>query len=251
MQNHLWAFVQQAVEAFELRGPIYDFGPCGGARPTMPPWRPLFLGQQYVTCGTRLGTEIDRLVDPTRLAICDGAARTVIGIGLLERIFEPQRAVEELTRVLAPGGVMLLAATCDEDVGDDPGAYWHLTPSCLGRLLTPLDATLVGWQGAKGSPHMVFGVGCKAPLASGISESIARFIEGYQLWVATAGRSTPWLKKMMAAAARWFNLRRWSRSGHEFGQVHFAFDLPFDGNWKSDLLSTNGKINTFARLDLG
>ncbi|HUY33018.1 MAG TPA: hypothetical protein VMV69_09570 [Pirellulales bacterium] len=250
MQNHLRAFVERAVEAFELRGPVYDFVACGGVRPAVAPWRPLFLGQHYVNCGTRLGPGIDRLFDPARLAMCDGAARTVIGIGLLERVFEPLRAVEELTRVLAPGGVMLLAAAWGGCL-DEPGDYWRMTPSCLARMLAPLDAALVAWQGAERSPHTVFGIGCKAPIAAGVSGSMKRLIEGYQQWVAAAGRATPWPQKLKAAAARWCTDARWPHAGHDFQQVRFALDLPFDRNWKTDLLPANGNVTTPVRLDLG
>jgi hypothetical protein len=251
VQNHLRAFVELAVEAFELRGPVYDFGPCRGQeRPLVAPWRPLFLGQQYISCGTRPGPGVDRLVEPTRLALPEGTARTVICVDLLQRIFEPQRAAEELARILAPGGVVLLNEPLDRHLDDEPCDYWRLTPSCLKRLLGSLDAVLVGWQGAERFPHTVFGIGFKAPLAANLAPGMNRFIEGYQRWVADAFHTTPWRQRLKAAAARWFADRSRPHTWRDFHQVRFSLEMPFDSNWKTGLLPSHGKFTIPARVDL-
>jgi hypothetical protein len=251
VRNHIRAFVELAVEAFELRGPVYDFGPCrGDARPIIAPWRPLFLGQKYVSCGARWEPGVDRLVDPTRLAIADAAARTVIAVEVLERSFEPRRAAEELTRVVAPGGVMLMAASLNQPLDDDPADYWRLTPSCIKRLLGPLEAALVAWQGAERFPHTVFGIGFKSPSPAGLVPCMNHFIEGYQRWVANAARTVPWPRKLKAAMTHWFVDRPSADTCRDFHQVRFSLDAPFDPDWKSSLFPKHEIVNIPARVDL-
>jgi hypothetical protein len=248
MQDHLRAFVEFAVEAFELRGPVYDFCPCDGDRQAVAPWRPLFLGQKYVRCGVQASPWVDRLVEEFDWNSFEGAAGTVISIDLLQRVFEPRRATEEFIRVLAPGGVLLVASAPDSR--RDPADFWSLTPNCMGRLLAPLSASLVGWQGAERSPHTVFGIGYKAPLSPGLAHSVNRFIESYQSWLDNATRLTPWSLRIKATAARWFAPSRFPHSWRDDHQVRFSLDLPFDEHGKAWLLPAHHNITAPARLDL-
>ncbi|HEV3004161.1 MAG TPA: hypothetical protein VGX78_06845, partial [Pirellulales bacterium] len=186
----------------------------------------------------------------TRLAVADGAARTVLAIEVLQRSFEPQRAAEELARIAAPGGVVLLAASLNRPLDDDPGDYWRLTPSCIKRLLAPLEAALVAWQGAERFPHTVFGLGFKSPLAAGLVPDMNRFIEGYQRWVADAARTVPWSQKLAAAMAYWFVERPLPGTCRDFHQVRFSLDAPFDPDWKSSLLPSHEIVTIPARVDL-
>src|SRR5688572_27300165 len=154
MRDNVRAFVAAAVEAFKLRGPVYEFGSYQvEGQGSLADLRELFPGQHYVGCDMRAGPGVDRIEDLGRLTLRNECARTVICVDTLEHVFEARRGVEELIRILAPGGVILLSAPFDFRIHGYPDDYWRFTPSAIDRLLAPLEASIVGSQGVESGPH--------------------------------------------------------------------------------------------------
>jgi SAM-dependent methyltransferase len=191
---------------------------------------------------------VDRVEDVAHLSLPCDSVPTAICVDTLEHVFEVERAVRELCRVLAPGGVLLVAVPFDFRIHHYPDDYWRLTPSCLARLLQPLDATLVGWQGMESRPHTVLGLGFKAPLAPELAPRLQRLMEAYQAWLLRAAEARPWFEK-----ARWYLLgwlrgkgerRRW----REEYNVRFAVQLPAEHAAGNIRLPPRGQRSVMGRL---
>ena len=228
MRENVRAFVETAVAAFDLAGPVYEFGSyLVPGQEELADLRPLFPGRRYIGCDMRAGPGVDRVEDVARLSLPDGCAETIVCVETLEHVFEARRAVEELIRVLAPGGVLLLAAPFDFRVHDYPSDYWRLTPSCIARLLSPLPASIVGWQGVASHPHTVFGVACKTPVGARFHRGAGRFVEGFQAWLAQQEAQLGWRRwtRKLKGALRGKGERREMR---EYHAASFCIELPSD-----------------------
>ncbi len=181
MRAHVRQFVQVAAEVLDLQGPCYEFGSyqetASGADSDL---RPLLPGRDYVGCDLRPGPGVDRLEDLTQLRLPDQVAQTVLCLDTLEHVWDPVRAVAEMIRVLAPGGVLLVSVPMDFPIHAFPDDYWRMTPSCLARLLRPLDASLVGSVGWEKHPHTVLAAGWKAPLAPELPHRVAQLLAAYR-----------------------------------------------------------------------
>ena len=203
MRDNVRAFVQHAAHAFQLRGPVYEFGSYLVAdqhgRGNM---RGMFPGQRYVGCDLREGAGVDRIEDLGCLTLPDGCAQTVLCLDTLEHVFEARRAVDEMIRVLAPGGVLVAAVPMDFRIHDFPDDYWRITPSCLARLFAPLEATLIGSQGMENYPHTVFALGCKTPVSRRFASAANRLLAGFQAWLDQQAAAVPWPRRVKQKLTR-------------------------------------------------
>ena len=237
MRPNVRAFVEQAAKSWPLRGPIYEFGSyLVEGQNGLGDLRPIFRGERYVGCDMRPGPGVDRIEDLARLKLAGESAHTIICVDTLEHVFEVRRAVEEMLRVLAPGGMILLAAPLDFYVHDYPSDYWRLTPSCMTRLLSGLEGMVIGWQGVENYPHTVFGIGCKGPLDPSFAAGSGPFIEGMQAWLAEAERSIPWQRKLKRWTIGRLRSKGERRRQRDFHQAQFAVHLPHSKNWKPHLI---------------
>ncbi len=227
MRANVRAFVALAAEVLSLRGPVYEFGSYQVAgQEEHADLRPLFPGRVYVGCDVRAGPGVDRIEDLTQLSLPSKSVPTVVCVDTLEHVFEIERAVRELRRVLAPGGTLLLAVPFDFHVHHYPDDYWRLTPSCLARLLDPLDASLVAWQGVESRPHTVLGVGFKQPLAGDLAARVQRLMAAYESWLRRAAEAQPWAEKTRRFLLGWLRSKAERRRWREEYSVTFALRLP-------------------------
>lgn len=227
MRENVRAFVEIAAESFKLRGPVYEFGSFlvegSSADANL---RSVFPGQKFIGCDMRPGPGVDRIEDLSGLKLDDETVPTIICVDTLEHVFNAQQAVSEMLRVLAPGGVMLVAVPMHFRVHDYPADYWRFTPACIDRLLSPLAGTLVVWQGIENYPHTVLGVGCKAPVTAEFARGANQLIERFQQYLAQLEAARPWsekLKDWTVGLTRGKGERRRRRETH---RARFMLDLP-------------------------
>jgi SAM-dependent methyltransferase len=251
MRDNVRAFVRLAAEAFDLGGPVYEFGSyLVDDQADRADLRPLFPGRQYVGCDMRPGPGVDRVEDLGGLKLADATARTVLCVDTLEHVFEARRAADEMIRVLAPGGALLITAPMDFRIHDYPGDYWRLTPSCIQRLLSPLPATIVGWQGVESYPHTVFGIGFKGPVSANVIRQAGQFVDAFQAWLDVTADSIPWPKKLRSWMTHLFVSKGDRRRQREQHRAHFALDLPANRDWNgSPLETTASSKRSGARMD--
>lgn len=226
MRDNVWSFVRLASRALELAGPVYEFGSYqvpGHAGPG--DIRPLFAGRKYIGCDLRPGPGVDRLEDLGSLSLPDECAGAIVCVDTLEHVFEARKAVDEMIRVLAPGGVLLAAAPMNFRIHDHPDDYWRFTPSCLQRLLAPLDATLIGSQGVESFPHTVLAIGCKAPVAADTAARFRRFMAEYDAWLVAEAAKLPWKRKLKRRLAGWLSSLGSRRNDREYFTARYSLRL--------------------------
>ena len=195
--------------------------------------------------------EIDRLEDITRLPFADDAARTVVCVGALEHVFEPRRAMGEMIRILAPGGMLLMCSPMDDPMCLKPDRYWSLTPRAVQRLMSELEGTMIGWQGSDLAPHTVFGLGCKPPLPATFGQGTGPFLELFQKRIDEAAADISWHQRLGRLLTGWTRGAGERRLRREYTKLQFIVDMPSGGDLKHHLLESylpSGQTGT--RLDL-
>ncbi len=196
MRDNVRAFVAAAAESFQPAGPVFEFGSfVVPGQEHIGDLRPLFPGRKYTGCDMREGAGVDRVEDISRLTLADDSVPTIVCVETLEHVFEVRKAVDEMMRVLAPGGIIMVSTPFNFYLLNYPGDYWRLTPSCLQGLVAPLGATAVGWQGVDSFPHTVFAIGCKSPVPTWFGERFGKFTANFTRRLQTLAAAEPWRKR--------------------------------------------------------
>ena len=74
--------------------------------------------------------------DAQEMPFADATYSTILCTEVLEHIPDPQKAVDEMYRVLKPGGTLILTTRFLFPVHDAPGDYWRFTPYGLQALFS-------------------------------------------------------------------------------------------------------------------
>ena len=142
LRGHILHFeveIERAVEKLAASLPpdarVLDAG-AGEGR-----YRRYFAAQRY--CGVDLGvgdagwdySKLDAVADLGRLPFRDGAFDAALNVVTLEHLPEPGRALAEISRTLAPGGTLLVAAPQDWEIHQAPHDYYRYTRHGLEYLL--------------------------------------------------------------------------------------------------------------------
>lgn len=233
MRDNVRAIVRIAAETLALDGPVYEFGSYQvDDQIGLADLRSCFRGRQFIGCDMRPGPGVDRVEDLGHLSLADDAARTIVCVETLEHVFAVQRAVDEMLRVLAPGGVIVVTTPFDFRLHDYPSDYWRLTPACLSRLLAPLAAGLVGWQGLESDPHTVFAVACKAPVPSCFATGASQFMSRLQAWLGAQRADVSWLTRLKQQTLGRLRSKGERRRVASFFEAGYTLRLPNADHWR-------------------
>jgi SAM-dependent methyltransferase len=104
-------------------------------------YRDNFTNQRY--CGLDLGvgdgawdySKLDVLGDLSSLPFRDGAFEATLNVVTLEHVREPAKVIEELSRILIPGGRILIVAPHEWEEHQQPHDYFRYTRYGLRYLL--------------------------------------------------------------------------------------------------------------------
>lgn len=136
---HFEAEIERSVSEFAAGLPkgarVLDAGAGEGS------YREQFKSQRY--CGLDLGvgdgawdySKLDVLGDLSLLPFRDGAFEATLNVVTLEHVREPARVLEELARVLASGGSLLVIAPHEWEEHQQPHDYFRYTRYGLRYLL--------------------------------------------------------------------------------------------------------------------
>jgi SAM-dependent methyltransferase len=119
--------LDQFIERHASSGRTLDIGAQNG------PYAAWFPNR--VAVDIRRGTGVHLLSDAHALALADSTFDVVICTEVLEHLREPQRAVDEMYRVLKPGGTLLLTTRFLFPIHDAPHDYFRFTKYGLQYLL--------------------------------------------------------------------------------------------------------------------
>ena len=123
--------LDQFIEANASRGRTLDIGAQNG------PYAKWFPNR--VAMDIRRGTGVHLLSDAHSLALKDDAFDVVLCTEVLEHLREPQRAIDEMYRVLKPGGTLLLTTRFLFPIHDAPDDYYRFTKYGLQYLLRQFE----------------------------------------------------------------------------------------------------------------
>ena len=139
-----------AYAARHARGLLVDIG-CGNT-----PFEGLFrerveryVGMDYPTTARLVGaSRAEVYATALRLPLADASVETLLLTEVLEHLREPTPVLEELFRVLKPGGVLIASAPMIYNVHGAPHDFFRFTPDGLRYLLE-----LAGFQVAELAPQ--------------------------------------------------------------------------------------------------
>ena len=146
MREAIVNYVKWAIGRFPFEEPVLDT--CAGWEPNY--YQSLFPGKKYIK------QDIQDYDPPCIDVICDiGDMKSIsdesIGLALnlesLEHLPYPQRAIDEIHRVLRPNGLLILTTVMHFKIHRCPKDYWRFTPDGIELLLGQfkiLDCTLEG-----------------------------------------------------------------------------------------------------------
>jgi SAM-dependent methyltransferase len=139
-------YVKWAIEQFPYEEPILDT--CAGWEPNY--YQPLFPGKRYIKQDMQDFDPpcIDMVCDVTDMnPIPDESIGLVLNCESLEHIQHPQKAIDEIHRVLRPNGLLILTTVMHFKIHRTPKDYWRFAPDGIELLLNRfkiLDCALEG-----------------------------------------------------------------------------------------------------------
>lgn len=125
--------------------------------------RGLFPNTDYVGCDIQEGPGVDRIEDVHALTFETGSIGTILCLETLEHVRDPIRAVEEMHRVLQPGGMLAMSSLMFFPIHEHPWDLWRFTPEGFENLLSPFESKLVMAHGWDLMPEGVYAIGIKGP----------------------------------------------------------------------------------------
>ena len=144
MREAVVNYVKWAIEQFSYEEPILDT--CAGWEPNY--YQPLFPGKRYVKQDFQDYDPpcVDVICDVSSMKpIADESFGLILNLEALEHIAYPQKAIDEIHRILRPGGLLILTTVMHFRIHPSPKDYWRFTPDGIELLLRQfkiLDCTL-------------------------------------------------------------------------------------------------------------
>lgn len=173
-------FAQLAASQLTFPEPIFEFGALQvPGQEGFADLRPLFRGKEYVGCDMREGPGVDRILNLHHIDLPNESVGSVISLDTLEHVEYPHRAMEEIHRVIKPGGLAVISSVMRFPIHDFPYDYWRFTPEAFRSILKPFENSFVGIAGEELFPHTVVGIGFKG--ASRLPEG---WLAAFDLWQA-------------------------------------------------------------------
>ncbi len=258
MQEPILTFIDSAVEAFGIQGPIYHIGPhdpmpCAprpaDCEPTdCEPTSPLLGIPGWTTTPPRDTTS------KTRLPLADQATSAVLCTGTWVYQQQSEHMAGEIRRVLAPGGLLLLCTLTEEGTDRELPADWHPTPHSLHQLLVNMAATLVVWHNAESRPRTLYGVGINAPATASSLSGIDRFSQCFEARLKAEpprrGWKPGWRPGWKRRLGRLLTPRKWAGVRRDDLQVHSVVHFSAGSSLSASPHDCSPSQQTGGRIDL-
>jgi SAM-dependent methyltransferase len=176
-------FARDVAEGFPIVSPLVEMGArAAEGQHDVADMRPIFKAEQHIGCDIQPGIGVDSIEDIHHLSFADDSVGTMVALETLEHVADPIRAVQEMHRVLKPGGVLAISSLMFFPIHAHPWDYWRFTPEAFELLLEPFESRLVIAQGYSLLPEGIFGIGVKGPFADLGPERLPRTYRSAQTW---------------------------------------------------------------------
>lgn len=157
-------FVESVATTTKIMEPIIDFGGLlvveqqeefGNAV------RNIFAGKEYKTFDERAGADI--VGNVCSILLPDESVGTALLLETLEHLAYPQRAVNELYKVLKPDGLLILTTLMCWEEHRCPKDYWRFLPDGVELLLTEACFSNINiiLNGVASEPSSIFAIARK------------------------------------------------------------------------------------------
>lgn len=162
MRHAALEFARDVAENFPIVGPVVEMGArAAEGQEDVANVRPMFGDVDYIGCDIQEGLGVDQIEDIHNLSFADGSVGTIICLETLEHVYDPIRAVQEMHRVLRPGGVLAISSLMFFPIHAHPWDFWRFTPEGFDLILKPFPSRLVLAHGVAYLPEGVYGIGVK------------------------------------------------------------------------------------------
>ncbi len=162
MRQSVKDYLIRVLERFPILEPIYEIGSYRvEGQEEFADLRPFFPKKVYVGCDIRPGLGVDRVEDVHCLKIKSNSVGTVLIFDTLEHVENVHRAMDEIYRILKPGGMVIMSSVMNFPIHDYPSDYWRFTPRAFELLLKRFDLYEVEFDGDPSFPEGIYGFGIK------------------------------------------------------------------------------------------
>ena len=173
MQKPIRQFVEICTKFLDFRSPIYEFGALNVNQSDDADLRSLFGGATYVGADMRAGPGVDKILNLHDIDVKDEAVGSVICLDTIEHVEYPRKGIEEIYRVLAADGILILSSVFEFPIHGYPNDFWRFTPEGFRSLLREFSSTYVFSFGRSCSrPQSVVAVAFKGK-TGGLEEFLA------------------------------------------------------------------------------
>jgi SAM-dependent methyltransferase len=201
-------FVRDVADAFALPEPLVELGArAAEGQEDIVDVRAILGAGEHIGCDIQPGPNVDRIEDIHRLTFADESVGTIVAFETLEHVADPIRALQEIHRVLKPGGVVAISSLMFMPIHAHPWDYWRFTPEAFDLLLGDFESKLVTAVGWELMPSNVFGIGVKGPAALS-SATLPRVCRAASSW--GAGRAVDFGPIRMSVRELWGHTLRYS-----------------------------------------
>ena len=183
MREVVRRFAEDVAGNLPIQEPVVEIGArAAEGQEDIADVRSIFGAREHIGCDIQEGPGVDRVEDVHALTFADDSVGTVICFDTLEHVADPIRALQEIHRVLKPGGLVAMSSVMFFVIHAHPWDYWRFTPEGFALLLQPFETKLVIANGWSEMPETVFGIGVKGPSPDLTPELLPRTKQAADDW---------------------------------------------------------------------
>jgi len=181
MRESVKQFVRVCTSTLPIPEPIYEFGALQvPGQEGFADLRALFPGKEYVGTDMFEGPGVDVTLNIYDIALPDESVGTALVLDTLEHVEYARKAMEEIHRVVKPGGVAVITSVMNFPIHGYPHDYWRFTPEAFKSLLKPFAFSYCDAAGDARFPQVVVGVGIKGQISEEVRDNFVGELQGWK-----------------------------------------------------------------------